>query len=89
MGREVVTMNLYIDPDKEKRIMSLFQTHKEHEKDTFRYSMTEGDFFHYILMLGILDFEYRIEPKLTGKPYKPFYSTSKKNVVSRSGEVMA
>jgi hypothetical protein len=79
-------MNLYIDPVTEKRVMTLFQTHSEKEKG---YKFTTGDFFHYLFMLGILDYEYRIEPELAGKPYKPFYSTSKKNVVSRSGEVMA
>jgi len=35
-------------------------------------AFTEKDFLHHIFMLGLLDYEYRIQPKITGKPYKAY-----------------
>ena len=35
-------------------------------------AFTEKDFLHHIFILGLLDYEYRIQPKITGKSYKVF-----------------
>jgi len=37
---------------------------------------TEKDFLHYIFMLGLLEYEYRIQQKITGEPYKPYKAKS-------------
>jgi len=44
---------------------------------------TEGDFRHYIFRLGLLDYESRILPKQTGKPYKPYCFIRGENVLCR------
>ena len=32
-------------------------------------------------MLGLLEYEFKIQPKLTGKPYKPYYKLSGDDLV--------
>jgi hypothetical protein len=53
------------------------------------HNFTKDEFNHYLFMLGLLQCEFEILPRLTGKSYKPYYSIQEEDVISQSGEVMA
>jgi len=46
-------------------------------------TFTKNDFRHYIFRLGLLDFESRIFPELSGKPYKPYFFIQGEEVICR------
>ena len=72
---------IYFDEDDDRRIEFNRLMHNSHDKDG--YSFGEGEFRRYIFMLGLLDFEGRILPKMTGKPYKPYYFIQGEEVLCR------
>jgi hypothetical protein len=51
-----------------------------------RSLFSESDFRRYLFTLGLLDYEYRILPEITGEPYKPYYSLQGEKLVSLDGE---
>jgi len=38
-----------------------------------KHIFSESEFRHYIFMLGLMRFEDKVLPELTGKPYEPYY----------------
>ena len=58
-----------LHPDIAERVETARQVFNDRETI---YKYTEKDFLHYIFMLGLLDYEMRIQPAFTGKPYKPY-----------------
>ena len=46
-------------------------------------TFTENQFRHYIFRLGLLDFEGRIFPELSGKPYEPYFFIQGEEVLCR------
>jgi len=63
---------IYFDDDTDRRIefdRLLCNSWKEGG-----YIFEEEEFRRYIFLLGLMDFEFRILPEMTGKPYKPYYS---------------
>ena len=65
-------MTLHIHYDTAERVKAALYSHDNESKNPHTLKMTETDFFNHIFMLGLLDYEYRIQPKITGKPYKPY-----------------
>ena len=57
--------------------------HAKKEQELF----SESQFRHYIFMLGLLDYEYRILPKITGKLYKPYYYIQGEEVKERGDDI--
>jgi hypothetical protein len=77
---------IYFDEKTDRRIEfdRLLCNSRKKEGDRI---FTEGDFQHYIFMLGLMDYESRILPKQTGKPYKPYYFIQGEEVICRSEPV--
>ena len=55
---------------------------------TSPFIYTEDDFRHYLFVLGLQDLSFRILPKRTGKPYKPYYSFKGKKLMGLDGEIL-
>jgi len=75
---------IIFDDELDKRI----EFHRRLANNTGPFIYTEADFRHYLFTLGLLDYEFRILPKRTGKPYKPYYSLQGEILVSRGGEIL-
>ncbi len=50
---------------------------------------SESNFRYYLFTLGLMDYEYRILPKITGEPYKPYYYIQGEEVKERGEAVTA
>jgi len=55
---------------------------------TGSFIFTEDDFRHYLFVLGLQDFEFRILPKRTGEPYRPYYSFKGEKLMGLDGEIL-
>ena len=54
-----------------------------HEKKGQRL-YSENSFRRFLFMLGLMDYEYRILPEITGESYKPYYYIQGEEVKERS-----
>ena len=61
---------LSLHPDIAERVETARQINNSNPGLTF----TEKDFLHHIFMMGLLEWEFRIQPKIKGKPYKAYKS---------------
>ena len=73
---------IYFDEETDRRIEFDRLMCNSHRKEG-DYIFKEGDFRHYIFRLGLMDFEDRILPKQTGKPYQPYYFIQGEEVICR------
>jgi len=75
-------MSLYLDADLLERVeKSRLEYNKYIEADPRKKEIgfrteSPSQFNIHIFMLGLLDFEFRVLPKLTGKKYKPYCDLS-------------
>jgi len=73
---------IYFDEETDKRIEFDRLMGNSHKKEG-EYIFTKEDFRLYIFRLGLMDFESRIFPELSGKPYKPYYFIQGEEVICR------
>jgi hypothetical protein len=72
IGKKIMSV-LSLHPDIADRVETARHIFNSREVN---YKHTENDFLHYIFMLGLLEYELRIQPTITGKPYKPYKAKS-------------
>jgi len=66
------------------RLMCNSRKMMDDEGNDVSYTFSESEFRLYLFRLGLMDFESRILPKTTGKPYKPYYFIQGEEVICRS-----
>jgi hypothetical protein len=81
---------IVFDDNLDRRIeFARIKSNRQKEKEGRGLLFTESDFRHHLFMLGLMEYEFRILPEITGEPYKPYYSIQEENVIDQSGEVVA
>jgi len=81
--------NIIFDNEDDRRIeYNRLQMNIRNEKEG-KYIFSEREFRHYLFNLGLMDYEYRILPKITGEPYKPYYYIQGEEVKERREAVTA
>jgi len=76
-------MNITLPKETIERVEAARHSYNNESRPDFTSKQTEEDFKYYIFMLGLLDYEYRIQPKITGKPYKAYKAKGKMNLTDR------